>query len=77
MLLIDSEAIGRVDYGGSRPDVVEVMQVRSDPNSPNIGYNYNFDSNLLGNGLHRLEIDIENRLGIKQRFGERTIEVNN
>ena len=76
-LLIDSEAIGRVDYGGSRPDVVEVMQVRSDPNSPNIGYNYNFDSNLLGNGLHRLEIDIENRLGIKQRFGERTIEVNN
>ena len=76
-LLIDSEAIGQVDYGGSRPDVVEVMQVRSDPNSPNIGYNYNFDSNLLGNGLHRLEIDIENRLGIKQRFGERTIEVNN
>ena len=76
-LLIDSEAIGRVDYGGSRPDVVEVMQVRSDPNSPNIGYNYNFDSNLLGNGLHRLEIEIENRLGIKQRFGERTIEVNN
>ena len=76
-LLIDSEAIGQVDYGGSRPDVVEVMQVRSDPNSPNIGYNYNFDSNLLGNGLHRLEIEIENRLGIKQRFGERTIEVNN
>ena len=76
-LLIDSEAIGRVDYGGSRPDVVEVMQVRSDPNSPNIGYNYNFDSNLLGNGLHRLEIEIENRRGIKQRFGERTIEVNN
>jgi hypothetical protein len=76
-LLIDSEAIGRVDYGGSRPDVVEVMQVRSDPNSPNIGYNYNFDSNLLGNGLHRLEIEIENRLGITQRFGERTIDVNN
>ena len=76
-LLIDSEAIGQVDYGGSRPDVVEVMQVRSDPNSPNIGYNYNFDSNLLGNGLHRLEIEIENRRGIKQRFGERTIEVNN
>jgi hypothetical protein len=76
-LLIDSDPIGRVDYGGSRPDVVEVMQVRSDPNSPNIGYNYNFDSNLLGNGLHRLEIEIENRLGITQRFGGRTIEVNN
>jgi 4-amino-4-deoxy-L-arabinose transferase-like glycosyltransferase len=76
-LLIDSEAIGRVDYGGSRPDVVEVMQVRSDPNSPNIGYDYSFDSNQFGNGSHQLEIEIRNHLGITQRFGERVIEVNN
>ena len=76
-LLIDSEAIGRVDYGGSRPDVVEVMQVQSDPNSPNIGYDYNFDSNQLDNGSHQLEIEIKNHLGITQRFGERTVEVNN
>jgi hypothetical protein len=76
-LLIDSEVIGRVDYGGSRPDVVEVMQVRSDPNSPDIGYNYNFDSNQLNNGSHQLEIEIRNHLGINQRYGERTIKVNN
>ncbi|MFT7208366.1 MAG: hypothetical protein ACI9JU_003136, partial [Pseudohongiellaceae bacterium] len=67
----------RVDYGGSRPDVVEVMQVRSDPNSPNIGYDYSFDSNQFGNGSHQLEIEIRNHLGITQRFGERVIEVNN
>lgn len=76
-LLIDNEAVGRVDYGGSRPDVVEVMQVHSDPNSPNIGYNYNFDSKLLSNGSHQLEIEIRNNLGINQRYGERLIEVNN
>jgi 4-amino-4-deoxy-L-arabinose transferase-like glycosyltransferase len=76
-LLIDRQALGQVDYGGRRPDVVEVMQVRSDPNSPNIGYNYSFDSNLLDNGSHRLEIEIRNHLGITQRFGERLIEVNN
>jgi hypothetical protein len=76
-LLIDSEAIGRVDYGGNRTDVVEVMQVQSDPNSPNIGYDYSFDSNQLDNGSHQLEIEIRNRLGITQRFGEREIEVSN
>ncbi|MFB0987739.1 MAG: Ig-like domain-containing protein, partial [Gammaproteobacteria bacterium] len=76
-LLIDSEAIGRVDYGGNRTDVVEVMQVQSDPNSPNIGYDYSFDSNQLDNGSHQLEIEIRNHLGITQRFGEREIEVSN
>lgn len=76
-LLIDGEVLGRVDYGGSRPDVVEVMQVESDPNRPNIGYNYNFDSKRVDNGPHQLAIEIKNRLGILQRYGERMIEVNN
>jgi hypothetical protein len=53
------------------------MQVQSDPNSPNIGYDYNFDSNQLDNGSHQLEIEIKNHLGITQRFGERTVEVDN
>lgn len=76
-LLIGGNAIGRVDYGGSRPDVVEVMQVQSDPNRPNIGYNTSFDSSQLSNGAHQLEIEIRNSLGIIQRYGERTIQVNN
>lgn len=76
-LLIDSEAVGRADYGGGRADVVEVMQVQSDPNRPNIGYNYRFDTNQIDNGSHQLEIEIKNHLGISQRYGGRTIEVNN
>lgn len=76
-LLVDGQPIGLVDYGGSRPDVVEVMRVQSDPNRPNIGYNYSFDSSQLDNGSHQLEIEIVNRLGITQRYGERSIEVRN
>lgn len=76
-LLIDNEALGLVDYGGSRPDVVEVMQVLSDPNRPNIGYDTSFDSTRLGNGPHQIEIEIRNRLGIIQRYGERIIEIDN
>tara|TARA_B110000858_G_scaffold198514_1_gene265989 strand:- start:162 stop:2051 length:1890 start_codon:yes stop_codon:yes gene_type:complete len=76
-LLIDSEVVGLVDYGASRPDVVEVMQVQSDPNSPKLGYSTSFDSNHLESGSHQLEIETRNNLGISQRYGERLIEVNN
>ncbi len=76
-LVIDGETFGQVDYGGSRPDVVEVMQVMTDPNRPNIGYNYSFDSNLLKNGEHSLQIEIKNHLGITQLYGERIIEIRN
>lgn len=76
-LLIDGESVGRVDYGGSRPDVVDVMQVQSDPNRPNIGYNFSYDSNLLNNGSHLLEIQVRNNLGVTKKYGERRIEVEN
>jgi len=76
-LFIDGEVLGQAEYGGSRPDVVEVMRVQSDPNRPNIGYDFSFDSKQLGNGTHLLEIELLNRLGITQRFGERRIIVEN
>ena len=76
-VLIDGEPIADVEYGGSRPDVVEVMQVDSDPNLPNIGYNYNFDSRVIENGKHQLELEIRNGLGVLQRYGERTVEIKN
>ena len=69
--------VADVEYGGSRPDVVEVMQVVSDPNLPNIGYNYTFDSRVIENGKHQVELEIRNRLGVLQRYGERTVEIKN
>jgi len=53
------------------------MQVDSDPNLPNIGYNYNFDSRVFENGKHQLELEIRNGLGVLQRYGERTVEIKN
>jgi hypothetical protein len=76
-VLIDGEPVADVEYGGSRPDVVEVMQVDSDPNLPNIGYNYNFDSKGIENGRYQLELEIRNRLGVLQRYGKRTVEIKN
>ena len=76
-LLVDGNAIGQVDYGGSRADVVEIMRVESDPNRPNVGYNYRFDSTQFENGPHELEIEITNNLGIIQHYGERSIEIRN
>ena len=76
-LLIDGELFSKVQYGGERSDVVEVMQVSSDPNRPNIGFDFSFDSTLIDNGQHRLEIEIKNQLGITQRYGERQIEIIN
>lgn len=76
-LLIDGELSAQLEYGGSRPDVVEAMQIGSDPNRPNIGFNYRLDSSQLVNGEHRLEIEVVNALGISQRYGERTIDIRN
>lgn len=76
-LLIDNEEFAQAHYGESRPDVVEVMQVQNDPNSPNLGYSSNFDSTRLKNGSYQLEIEVRNRLGISQRYGKRRIEINN
>jgi len=76
-LLIDGQAVGFVDYGSTREDVVQVMQVSSDPNSPNIGYNYSFDTTSVDNGLHLLEIEIVNGLGMRQRYGEREVLIRN
>lgn len=67
----------QMDYAGSRPDVVAVRKVITDPNQPNIGYNYSFDSTQIQNGHHRLEIEISNRPGITQLYGERNIEIKN
>ncbi|MEX0965566.1 MAG: glycosyltransferase family 39 protein [Pseudohongiellaceae bacterium] len=76
-LLIDGLEIGLVDYGSIREDVVEVMNVSNDPNLPNIGFNYSFDSRQFENGTHRLALEILNRQGIIQIYSEREIVIDN
>lgn len=76
-VLVDGESIGSVDYGTNRQDVVDVMQERTDPAIPNLGFSLSIDSTTLSTGPHQLELEIENRLGILSLYGERTIHIVN
>jgi uncharacterized protein (TIGR03437 family) len=51
---IDGQAAGNATYGGARPDVCAVHS--SPANCPNVGWNFYYDTTLLGNGTHTIEI---------------------
>jgi len=76
-LLIDGKRMNRINYGSNRADVVEVMQVLGDPNSPKLGFDYSLDTKTLSNGSHNLSIEIENQQGILLGYGRRKIFVAN
>lgn len=76
-LLIDGDRFAKMDYGAPRPDVVQVMQVETDPQAPALGFNYLLDTNLLPNGRHTITLEIVNNLGIAYRYGTRTITIAN
>lgn len=74
-LWIDDEAYGLAQYGGERPDVVDVMQVRSDPNAPNLGFNILVPAGTLNTGRHRVHLKVTGVSGETQIFGERTVDI--
>lgn len=76
-LLIDGRRSGRTNYGGSRTDVVTAMGVETDPNVPALGFEITFDTATLSNGEHALAIEIINRQGMVQVYGQRTVIINN
>lgn len=76
-LLIDNQPVARLDYGIERNDVVSVRNVRTDPNSPNLGFGLRLDSHTLADGEHSLAVLIRNRQGTELVYGERTIFVAN
>ncbi len=76
-LLLDGKEVVALNYGDTRPDVVEVMNVTSDPNSPELGYSGLWDSSTVENGWYRLELAIRNAQGSILRYGQRRIRVAN
>ena len=76
-LLMDGKPVGEVSYGATRRDVVEVMDVKTDPNSPNLGFSYELDTLALANGEHTLEIQLVDEKGVVTLYGERLVKVNN
>ena len=76
-LLIGGQQVAQINYGNPRPDVVNVMNVKTDPNSPNLGFNYSLDTTLLSNGQTTLAIEIWNNVGEVQVYGERSLRIQN
>lgn len=76
-LLIDGKAVDQVNYGAARSDVVEVMEVKTDPNSPNLGFSYELDTLSIANGEHTLEIQLLDEKGVSALYGKRLVKVNN
>jgi hypothetical protein len=66
-----------VHYGINRPDVVAAMAVETDPNSPLLGFSYDFDTTTIANSRYTLEIRIVDKQGASTNFGARQITVNN
>lgn len=76
-LLVDGKPVDTVDYGASRPDVVEVMDVKTDPNAPALGFSYELDTSPFANGEHTLAIQLIDEKGVSTLYGERVVRVNN
>ncbi len=51
---VDNLSLGAAVYGGSRPDVCAVFSTAI--GCPNVGWNYNLDTNLLSDGPHTLAV---------------------
>lgn len=76
-LLIDENFIAEVNYGITRFDVAEAMNVKTDPNSPNLGFNYELDTTNLANGKHLLEIQLIDERGGSGLYGRRVVTIKN
>jgi hypothetical protein len=76
-LRIDSIDYDQIEYGIPRPDVVEVMDVTSDPNRPNLGYEFVLDTTKLPNGKAQIALNILNNAGEMQIYGARVVTISN
>lgn len=78
-VLIDGEKVSQARYGDIRGDVSELLPepTRTDPNTPALGFNATFDSTLLSNEKHWLELQLTNHNGTVSHYGRRLIIVDN
>ena len=56
---IDGNDYGLASYGLNRPDVVSALGAFSDPNAPNLGFEFELNIKNLKKGTHRLIINIK------------------
>ena len=76
-IILNHKAIANVTYGELRADVVEAMQVKTDPNAPGLGFKVEVDTRTFQNGLYELELNLVNNAGESAGYGKRLISINN
>ena len=72
-VLLNGEIIGKANSGLPRADVVSVMRVQTDPNSPNLGFEFSIPIRDLPKGRAELSFKATGVSGEVQIFGERRI----
>ena len=74
-VLINDQEAGIASYGLPRPDVMEIMGVKSDPNRPDLGFNIELDVSALAPGEHWLALLLVSNSGEVQRYGDRRVRI--
>lgn len=73
-LLVNGKVLGDVSYGElNRIDVVDALNVSTDPNMPNLGYHIKLSASSLPNGEFTVELQSKGVSGEVQTFGRRTV----
>jgi 4-amino-4-deoxy-L-arabinose transferase-like glycosyltransferase len=74
-VVVDGRPVGRAEYGIPWPRVRELMPDSTDPNHPNIGFAFDWDSATVAPGRHRLAIRVRSNDGEMRTLGSRTFFV--
>ena len=73
LLLLDGAVVAQAEYGLPRPDVVEVREIQTDPNQPNLGFRAEIDAADYAAGRRELSIRIIDSRGNAIDYGQREV----
>jgi beta-N-acetylglucosaminidase len=73
-VLVDGQVVGQAQYGSSRPDVQTVFPAYQNANA---GYEFNFDTRSLTNGLHSISVKATSTTGSTLSLEGKTVNVQN
>ena len=76
-ILLDGQVVAKANYGLSRSDVAASMNVQTDPNTPNLGFEAEVDTTYIENGNYWLELMLINSQGNSLPYGKRLLKIDN
>ena len=76
-VMLDGQVVAKANYGLSRSDVASAMNVQTDPNTPNLGFEAEIDTTYIENGKYWLELMLINGQGNSLPYGKRSLQIDN